>query len=97
MPNYFGSRKSKRRALVGCVVVVDIVYQSHTIRIMPREPTTQVAFRLADRLLARVDRHARRLGREHPGVAYTRADAVRDLLTFALEKLEATDSKRGAS
>lgn len=51
---------------------------------MPREPTTQVAFRLADRLLSRVDRHAKKLSKEHPGIQFTRADAVRDLLTRAL-------------
>jgi hypothetical protein len=59
---------------------------------MPHEPTTQVAFRLADRLIARVDRYAKKLSKEHPGLQFTRADAVRDLLTRALD---VTD--RGAS
>ena len=55
---------------------------------MPKEPTTQVAFRLADRLLARVDRHAKRMSKENPGVEYSRADAVRDLLLRSLESIE---------
>ncbi len=55
---------------------------------MPSEPTTQVAFRFSNRLLARVDRHAKRLGRQQPGITFTRADAVRDLLTRALDLVE---------
>lgn len=55
---------------------------------MPHEPTTQVAFRLTDRLIARIDRHARRLGKEHPGLRFTRADAARDLLARALDGAE---------
>jgi len=55
---------------------------------MPHEPTTQVAFRLADRLIARVDRHAKRLGKTQPGVQFTRVDAVRDLLARALDEIE---------
>lgn len=57
-------------------------------QLMPRESTTQVAFRLADRLLTRVDRHAKRLGKKHPGIEFTRADAVRDLLASALDVAE---------
>jgi hypothetical protein len=63
----------------------DTVNRLNTIGAMPREPTTQVAFRLADRLLSRVDRHAKRLADEHPGLQFSRADAVRDLLTRALD------------
>ena len=55
---------------------------------MPRERSTQVAVRLANRLLSRVDRHAKRLDKQHPGVEFTRADAVRDLLTRALDTVE---------
>lgn len=62
-------------------------YQSYTNMDMPKEPTTQVAFRLADRLLARVDRHAKRMSKENRGVEYTRVDAVRDLLARALDSL----------
>lgn len=57
-------------------------------RRMPHEPTTQVAFRFSDRLLTRIDRHAKRLGKKHPGVEFTRADAVRDLLASALDVVE---------
>ncbi|MEO8846344.1 MAG: hypothetical protein ABI704_32530 [Kofleriaceae bacterium] len=55
---------------------------------MPKESTTQVAFRLADRLLARVDRHAKRMSKEQRGVVFTRVDAVRDLLVRALDIVE---------
>ena len=55
---------------------------------MARESTTQVAFRFSDRLLTRVDRHAKRLGKKHPGIEFTRADAVRDLLASALDVVE---------
>ena len=64
------------------------VNHSTTISTMPHEPTTQVAFRLADRLLSRVDRHVRRLGKASPGLRFTRADAARDLLTRALDSVE---------
>ncbi|MDQ3341486.1 MAG: hypothetical protein M4D80_40545 [Myxococcota bacterium] len=60
---------------------------------MPTEPTTQVAFRFAKRLLARVDRHAKRLGRQQPGITFSRADAVRDLLTMALDLVEKKDGE----
>ncbi len=49
---------------------------------------TQVAFRLPDRLVARIDRHAKRLARDQRGVQFTRTDALRDLLTRALEEVE---------
>ena len=56
--------------------------------LVPKESTTQVAFRLADRLLARVDRHAKRMSKEQRGVVFTRVDAVRDLLVRALDVVE---------
>ena len=59
-----------------------------TVRVMPKEAMTQVAFRLADRLLARVDRHAKRMSKDQRGVVHSRADAVRDLLTRALDTVE---------
>ena len=60
---------------------------------MPSEPTTQVAFRLPDRLLARIDRHAKRLGKEQRGVQFTRTDAIRDLLGRALDEVEGKDGE----
>jgi len=51
---------------------------------MAKEPTTQVAFRLPDGLIARLDRHVERVAKEHPGLDLSRADAVRSLLTRAL-------------
>jgi hypothetical protein len=64
---------------------------------VPKESTTQVAFRLSDRLLARIDRHAKRLSKAERGVVYTRADAVRDLLTRALDIAERETAKEGES
>jgi DNA-binding transcriptional MerR regulator len=60
---------------------------------MPKEATTQVAFRLPDSLIARLDRHTARMTKENPGLDFSRADAVRSLLTRALDQVEAT--KRG--
>lgn len=55
---------------------------------VPTEPTTQVAFRLPDRLVARIDRHIKRLAKDQRGVTFTRTDAIRDLLTRALDRVE---------
>ena len=68
--------------------------QVHTIRYVPVEPTTQIAVRLTDRLLARIDRHAKRLGKEQRGVQFNRTDAVKDLLVRALDAVE---NKEGES
>jgi hypothetical protein len=64
---------------------------------MAKEPTTQVAFRLPDSLIARLDRHVERMTKEHPGLDFTRADAVRSLLTRALDQIEGSSAptKRG--
>ena len=51
----------------------------------PGPPTTQLAVRLTDALLARVDAYTERLCQERPGITVTRADAVRNLLTEALD------------
>lgn len=77
-----GARSGIRLLVDGCKP-----YGYHSM--MPKEPTTQVAFRLSDRLIARVDRHAKRLGKAERGVEFSRADAVRDLLTRALDVVEA--------
>lgn len=60
---------------------------------MPLEPTTQVAVRLTDRLLARIDRHAKRLGKEQRGVQFNRSDAIKDLLVRALDVAEHKDGE----
>jgi hypothetical protein len=62
---------------------------------MGKEPTTQVAFRLPESLLGRLDRHAARLARLHPGLEFTRVDALRTLLATALDEAEATEKRRG--
>jgi len=55
---------------------------------MPSEPTTLVAVRLTDRLIGRVERHAKRLAKVDRGVKFTRSDAIRDLLISALDRIE---------
>lgn len=60
---------------------------------MPRESTTQVAFRFSDRLIRRLDAHAKRLAKGQRGVEYTRADAVRDLLEQALDQVEQAEKQ----
>lgn len=63
---------------------------------MAKETTTQVAFRLPDSLIARLDRHVERMTKEHPGLDFSRADAVRSLLTRALDEIEGPSAtKRG--
>lgn len=59
------------------------------------DKTVQVAFRLPKGLLERLDRHADRLAKQHPGLEFTRVDAVRTLLTRALDEIETTENKRG--
>ena len=54
--------------------------------------TKQVAFRLDEKLLKRVDSYAKKMGEATPGLEYSRVDAVRFLLTHALTDLE---SRRG--
>jgi hypothetical protein len=64
---------------------------------MAKEPTQQVAFRLPDSLVARLDRHVERMTKENPGLDFSRADAVRSLLTRALDQIEGSSAptKRG--
>lgn len=52
--------------------------------------TQQTAFRLPTDLVRRLDRHAKRLEAERPGLAVSRADVVRMLLTRALDQEEAS-------
>jgi hypothetical protein len=62
--------------------------QAKEANLISRETTTQVAFRLPDELLERVDRHAERMREAQPGVNVSRTDVVRMLLTRALEHAE---------
>ena len=50
--------------------------------------TIQVAFRLPEELLERIDAYADRLSKATPGLTITRADAARMLLTQALDAAE---------
>jgi hypothetical protein len=56
---------------------------------MASESTTQVAFRFPDGLVARIDRHVERMKVATPGIDFSRADAVRSLLTRVLDEVEA--------
>lgn len=60
-----------------------------------RESTTQVAFRLPDSLIERIDNHVERMRDQLPGIEITRADAVRSLLTRALDDVEGKRKGRG--
>lgn len=56
----------------------------------------QVAFRLDPDLVKRVDAYAKQLATEQPGLDFSRADAVRVLLTRALDQVDAErPAKRG--
>jgi len=61
------------------------------------EETKQAAFRLPVSLLARLDAYAEQMGVEQPGMTFTRADALRVLLTRALDEhaRPAPKSRRG--
>jgi hypothetical protein len=50
--------------------------------------TPAVAFRLPATLIERIDRHVRRLRLQHPGMAFSRTDALRELLSVALDVVE---------
>jgi hypothetical protein len=58
------------------------------------EKTKQLAIRLEEPLLARIDAYVERLKKERPGIDVNRTDAVRSLLTMALDQLEAPEKKR---
>jgi hypothetical protein len=49
------------------------------------------AFRLPDQLITEVDRYAKKLEGERPGVRVTRADAVRALLLTGLAETKKPD------
>ena len=58
------------------------------------EPTVQVAFRLPESLIARLDEYVEHMKRSAPGVNVTRADAVRYLLNRGLDGDAETKRKR---
>ena len=57
------------------------------------DPMPVVPFRLPAELVRRLDRYAERLRKEQPGLRATRTDAVRVLLTEALDRKEADHAK----
>jgi hypothetical protein len=59
-----------------------------------KEETEQVAFRFPKSLVKRLDRYATQLAEDHPGLEFSRADAVRTLLTRALDEVEGNDKRR---
>ena len=62
-----------------------------------REAMGLYAFRFPDDLIGRVDAYAKRLEAEQPGISVTRADAVRALLTRALDAIGEKARKVGRS
>lgn len=61
-----------------------------------REPMRIVPFRLPSSLVTRLDRHAARLRKVHPGIEVTRADALRQLLIGALDREEGRHAEKKA-
>ena len=53
-----------------------------------KEKTMQLAFRLPESMVDRIDEHARRLTAANPGLEFVRIDAVRSLLARALDEVE---------
>lgn len=62
---------------------------------MTNEATRQCAFRLPESLVQRVEAYRDAMSNDHPGVKYTLADAVRALLTRALDSEEERRPKAG--
>ncbi len=56
--------------------------------------TVQVAFRLDEELVKRLDKYAKQMERDMPGFNVSRADAVRILLTRGLDNAESTQAAR---
>jgi hypothetical protein len=56
--------------------------------------TVQVAFRLDEDLVKRLDKYAKQMEHEMPGFKVSRADAVRLLLIRALDNVEAVRTKK---
>lgn len=52
-------------------------------------PTTQVAFRLDDEVIKRIDEYAKRLAGKTPGIQYSRTDAARALIVRGLDAADA--------
>lgn len=50
--------------------------------------TVAVAFRVPLQLVHRLDQHAKRMGQQTPGLVYSRVDALKVLLTKALDQEE---------
>lgn len=73
---------------------IDVLKTDDKGRQMAKEPTTQLAFRLPDNLIKRLDRHVARMTAANPGLEITRVAAVRSLLTSALDQAEAAAGKR---
>jgi hypothetical protein len=61
---------------------------------MSTERTKQVAFRLPESLVKRLDDYAEELAHAQPGLTFTRADAVRVLLVRALDATTTTPKRR---
>jgi hypothetical protein len=55
------------------------------------EQTEQLAFRLPKSLVDRLKTHVERMNNMLPGMSFTRVDAVRTLLTKALDDVEAEE------
>lgn len=62
------------------------------VLLMGKNETVQVAFRLDQELLTRLEKQAQRMAQETQGVSFTRSDVVRILLIKGLDEL---DAKRG--
>jgi len=58
------------------------------------ERGVQLAFRVPADIVQRLDAHAARLSRDNPGLEFTRTDAVRTLLTRALDEVESGEKRR---
>ena len=81
-----------------CYAALGMAMRTPTKQPFPPAPRggndSQLVVRLPSALVARVDRYAARMRRELPGVRFARAEAVRVLLTRALDQLAGTKKER---
>jgi hypothetical protein len=62
----------------------------------PRQGLVQITMRLTPELVERAELKAKQMAAEHPGVEYTRLDAIRVALSQALPPIEEPTTKPAA-
>jgi hypothetical protein len=56
-------------------------------------PSEYVGMRIPKELLERIDAYLERMNRDHPGLTFSRADAIKTLVAQALDNIEGKPKK----